>query len=239
MKIMALNGSPNGPDGNTARILGPLMEGAAAAGADCATLNLYDYDIRPCRGCYACWTTTPGECVIQDDMAGLLEQFSATDIAVIASPLYVCGLSAATKLFLDRIIPTADPHVEIGEHGCYHPPRGAGLKGMALVSNCGFHELHHFDELVAHVKAIARISGIEYLGSLLRPHGPMLPVLEQHNPAAVAGVYDAARQAGEHLGRGEAIPADVCAAVTRELLPREAYLKGLNDHFDKILGVKP
>jgi len=237
MKIMAINGSPKKAAGNTERILAPFMQGAAAAGADCTTVYLYDHEIKPCLGCYSCWMKTPGECVIRDDMDTLIEAFRATDILVIASPLYVCGVSAVTKLFLDRIIPVADPHIEVLPQGCVHPPRIPNPNaGMLLVSNCGFHEIHHFSPMVEHIKLTTSISDCKYLGALLRPHGPMLSILEKLNPRAVQAVYAAAREAGGYIARGEEIPPKLLTAVSKDLVSRDAYVRGVNEHIDKVLG---
>ncbi|MDR2856039.1 MAG: flavodoxin family protein [Methanomicrobiales archaeon] len=57
-------------------------------------------DIRPCKGCNACEKT--GECVIDDAMQPLYEETIASDIILIAAPVYCMGLCAQAKVLIDR-----------------------------------------------------------------------------------------------------------------------------------------
>lgn len=43
---------------------------------------------------------------------------------------------------------------------------------MVLVSNCGFWEMDNFDPLLVHLKALCRNAEAEFVGALLRLHGP-------------------------------------------------------------------
>ena len=36
-------------------------------GSDVKIVDLSRLQIRPCIGCFGCWTKTPGKCVIRDD----------------------------------------------------------------------------------------------------------------------------------------------------------------------------
>lgn len=68
------------------------------------TLNLVrlsDFDIRPCRGCYACLFQT-GSCVIKDDFNDLLDIVIAADALIVAAPAYFLGANAGLKRFIDR-----------------------------------------------------------------------------------------------------------------------------------------
>ena len=89
MKILAVNGSPRGPRGNTDCVLQPFLEGAREAGAETETVYLKDKQINTCLGCFTCWTKTPGVCVHKDDMPELLDKLREADIVVHATPLYV------------------------------------------------------------------------------------------------------------------------------------------------------
>lgn len=230
MKILALNGSPRRKTSNTDRLLNPFLEGATDAGAQCETVYLQEKKIKPCLGCFNCWLKTPGECVQKDDMADLIPLLVDSDVLVCATPLYVCGMSAQLKVFFDRFIPIALPYIELNEDGvCSHPPRyDRELSGIALISNCGFYETLHFDALVAHIKAICDVGKNRYLGSLLRPHGEMLEMGEQLMPDRVNAVYEAAREAGRQIARGEDISEDVASQFAEPLVTLEEFLEGAN-----------
>ena len=46
-----------------------------------------------------------GRCVLQDDMAQLLEQYEWAQVLVLATPVYFYGISAQMKTFIDRTYP--------------------------------------------------------------------------------------------------------------------------------------
>ncbi len=100
VKVLALSGSPR-KGGNTETLVAAMMVGAAQAGAECETVRLPDLCIGPCIACGACKKT--GCCVILDDMQGLYAKLSSAQISILASPIYFYGLSAQTKLFVDRL----------------------------------------------------------------------------------------------------------------------------------------
>jgi len=232
MKIFAVNGSPHQRKGNTERILGPFLEGARAAGADIDLIYLKDKEIKPCLGCNACWLKTPGRCIQKDDMPELLDLMRQCEVAVLASPIYVGGVTGQMKIFLDRMTPVSLPFIEVVDGYSAHSKReGSPFKGIVFVSNNGFHELYHFDDLVAHMKSLARMMQAEFLGALLRPHGVLLEMLEKHRPAQVQAVYAAARQAGKQLVERGRISAALEAEVAQELLPREAFVQAMNGFF--------
>ena len=78
-----------------------------------------DAVVAACRGCFGCWTRTPGECVIRDDAAGLLERYIAADLVAYVTPVTFGGYSAALKRLVDRVIPLLDPRFT-RVHGEFH-----------------------------------------------------------------------------------------------------------------------
>ncbi|MFH0879842.1 MAG: NAD(P)H-dependent oxidoreductase [Lentisphaerota bacterium] len=133
MKLLALLGYPR-QNGHTARMTQLFLKGAEAAGAEIQRVDLTTADIRPCRGCYSCWTKTPGQCVQKDAMAPLLEAFLDSDLVLIASPIYAFSVSSYVKHFMERTLTILSPGVEIGSDGIernrFRYP-GRGPKRMA------------------------------------------------------------------------------------------------------------
>ena len=234
MRIFAVNGSPRKSKGNTERILKPFLDGAREAGADIELIYIQEKKIKPCLGCNKCWLKTPGRCFQKDDMPGLISIARESEVIVLASPIYVGGVTGQMKTFLDRMTPVSLPFIEVIDgYSTHSRPEGSKLKGVVFISNNGFHELYHFDDLVSHCKSVAKMMQSEFLGALLRPHGVILEMAEKLMPEKVAPVYEAARQAGNQLVEQGRISHELEAAVAQELVPRDTFVKIMNDYFHK------
>ena len=230
MKVVAINGSPHGGKGNTALVLNPFLEGMSNAAQEVKVFETSAMTVHPCRGEYACWFRTPGRCFQDDDMRTLLPELLTANVLVLATPLYVDGMTGPLKMVVDRMISLGDPRMEYRDDHCRHLGR-SDVQGrqMVLVSNCGFWELDNFDALVNHVKAIARNLNMVFAGALLRPHGAALKaLLDQQAP--VTDVVDAAQDAGRQLVEKGSIAPETLQVITRPLLPRDQYVAIVNQH---------
>lgn len=235
MKVLAINSSPNMGKGNTALVLNPFLEGMREAGAEIELFYTKKLDIKPCQGEFNCWAKTPGKCFQQDDAAMLLPKLAAADIVVLASPLYVDGVSGPMKNLMDRMLPLAEPFVELRDGHCRHPAREGDAGGkLVLVSNCGFWEMDNFDALLAHMEAISKNFGSEFAGALLRPHGPALKAMMGMG-MPVDDVLAAAKEAGRQLVKEGQMSPETLQVVGRELLPLEMYVQILNQRWQEAL----
>lgn len=236
MKVLAFNGSPRGRRSNTDRILQPFLEGAREAGADTETVYLEEHEIRACRGCFTCWTRTPGVCVHKDDMPNLLAKMRHADVTVYATPLYVFTVSGIMKDFMDRHIPDIDPHIrKRGEH-YIHPPRydRARRQRTVLISNCGFQERHHFDGLVETFRLMTQGPDAELTATILCTMGELLaqPALRD----SLAWYPQAAHQAGRQVIELGHISPETQAILCRDLAEPEAFLQMANAHWDSLIA---
>lgn len=100
MKISCLVGSPR-KNSNSAAIAGRFTETAASLGAQVETVVLNNLAYRGCQGCMACKTTSE-KCVLDDDLAGVLESLKKADVVVMALPVYCSDVPGQVKCFLDR-----------------------------------------------------------------------------------------------------------------------------------------
>jgi len=227
LRVFAVNSSPRGNKGNTAKLLNQLLEGIKDAGAETYAVNLFDKDIKYCTGCYTCWFKTPGRCVQQDDMNSLLKDVSESDILVLATPVYVYSMNGLMKTFLDRMLPLALPQTEIHDGFMRHPLRdGVRYSKIALVSTCGQWGLSNFDPLVAHIETLCKYRGKELVAALLRPHAALL-----FNPLS-EDVLKAAREAGYQLVKNGSISRVMLERVSQQLISLEEHVKGMNRWVD-------
>jgi multimeric flavodoxin WrbA len=235
VKVLALNASPNRAKGGTGRMLAPFLRGMADAGADVTLYHLYGQKVKPCRGCFDCWFRTPGRCRIRDDMDEILPEVAGSDVLVLATPLYVDGMSGVMKTFLDRCIPLLEPFFVVVDNHCRHGRRPEYRDGkVVLVSVSGFTELDNFDPLVAHVRAACLNLRREYAGALLRPIANSLDEVRAAG-VKVDDIFAALREAGVKLVNEGAIPDELQRTVSRELLPRDSYVRAVNHQFRQAL----
>lgn len=101
MKILAINASPRGMQGNTGRLLEEVIAGITESGGEVEILLLKSHEIRPCVACDVCHKT--GICNIQDDYEMVKEKLLAADGFVLATPNYIFSVTAQLKALLDRL----------------------------------------------------------------------------------------------------------------------------------------
>ncbi len=100
MKVIGINGSAR-KDGNTALIISKVFDELNTEGIETDLIQLAEYEIQPCRGCFAC--KGRGNCVFVND--GFTEIFSRmveADGIILGSPVYSADVSAKMKAFLER-----------------------------------------------------------------------------------------------------------------------------------------
>ncbi|MEY8354273.1 flavodoxin family protein [Lachnospiraceae bacterium 54-53] len=145
MKILVLNGSPKGGNSNTMKLTNAFLEGMAErTPLVTEILTVSKMNIRPCTGCFKCWSATPGECRIHDDMASVIEKMLAADMILWSFPLYYYGLPSQLKALMDRQLPMNLPFMAKGTGEDFdsgsHPSRyDMSGKRYVLISTCGFY----------------------------------------------------------------------------------------------------
>lgn len=100
MKIMVIDGDPK-KGGFIPGCLYLIGASLASRGAETQTVRLAERDVRDCTGCFHCLKT--GDCVIADDMAGIIAGMRSADGFVIGSPVRNGLTTACYKRFLERI----------------------------------------------------------------------------------------------------------------------------------------
>ena len=153
MRSCILMGGPR-REGNTAALLAPFLEECEALGVETKTVWLYDEDIAPCQGCMGCQDRLDGPgCVQEDGFAEIFQAMAASDVIVLATPIYAFFCTAPMKALLDRAIyagtknygwvkgpkpvhlrlPPGEGGRPVGGGGqAFLPPRRAGVSGDVL-----------------------------------------------------------------------------------------------------------
>lgn len=147
MKILAINGSPKGKRSNTWRLTSAFLEGitvkeesSGSSPTEIETFNIGSLNIKPCLGCFSCWSKTPGECCIRDDMQGVIDKILWADVVVWSFPLYYFGLPGQLKALIDRQLPMSLPFMCTETESGGHPSRyDMSGKRTVVISTCGFY----------------------------------------------------------------------------------------------------
>lgn len=236
MKITIFNGSPRMERGNTHWMAREFSKGAESAGAEVENIFLASKTIYPCRGCFTCWTKTPGQCVIQDDMANLLSKCRGTEIVVFATPVYVDNVTGVMKNFLDRCVCSADPHFGKDANGeCRHVlPSKAKPPKLVIISNCGFPEQTHFQVISHYFKRVARNMSTEVIGEIYRGGGAILTAPSPFLMPKLARYKQLLQKAGREIATTLKLSDETRAELERPIISDEQYIKHANEWWDSL-----
>lgn len=182
-------------------------------------------EISHCRGCFACWQKTPGKCVIKDDMNDLIPKYLDADLVIWSFPLYYFGMPSKLKAFLDRMLPTILPSIELSESGsCRHRSRyDMSGKRHILISTCGFCSMENNYEAL--LKQFEILYG-ENLTKIICTEGELFRArqLEKRTGEYLAHV----RQAGKEYATSNCIASDTEKKLSEPLYPPKAFVEMVN-----------
>jgi len=98
-KVLVLSSSPR-RGGNSDVLCDEFAKGAMEAGHQTEKIFLRNKNINYCTGCGSCFKGK--SCSQKDDMNELLEKMIASDVIVMATPVYFYTMCGQMKTFIDR-----------------------------------------------------------------------------------------------------------------------------------------
>ncbi len=169
MKMAIFNGTPR-KNGNTAEMVKLFAETAEKKGIDVSITMLDPLNFKGCRNCGFCRGKSEGKyCAVEDDMQPLYDIVKDCDVIAIASPIYMWGITAPAKAFMDRL------------HGMANEVRN-DMKGKTMIM---LHTLAD-EELIAAcacnaVQLFCEFFKITYKGSYVVPFCDKEVIHEDYN----------------------------------------------------------
>ncbi len=139
MRGIIINGSPKGVKSGSLKLAKAFAGGMGME--DMPVYHISGMEVRPCSGCFGCWKTTPGTCVIHDDMSLLLEELKTADYIIWSFPLYYFSVPGMLKNVIDRQLPLIHPFMEenhSGGSGSHASRYDRSHQRHILISTCGF-----------------------------------------------------------------------------------------------------
>jgi hypothetical protein len=240
MNITVFNGSPRGRSSNSHKISGPLLEGARQAGAKTEEVFLIERDIKYCRGCFSCWGKTPGRCVINDDMAELINLFLESDYVGMTTPVYGMFMSALLKNFNDRLLPLATPHIQKNKDGSfYHDGRVKHFPSQFFIANSGFPGEYNFELLKAYYEIAKRMGSSKIVLEIYRNCGELLQDTDGFSPESrrkISKFFDALKKAGSEIVTEGQVSSDTVKKLHIKFMSDEEYMAGTNRYWDEQTG---
>ncbi|MBU1276234.1 MAG: flavodoxin family protein [Proteobacteria bacterium] len=141
MRVLAVNATYR-PGKTTSRLAGKALEGAASLGAQTEMVHLKELDIGFCTNCLTCYQDQESEiadCVLTDDVRGVLEKIRKADGVILASPVHNGFVSGLMTAFVERATwTTLKPTGEMmGLKGCPEPRLTGKARAVATLVSAG------------------------------------------------------------------------------------------------------
>jgi NAD(P)H-dependent FMN reductase len=204
------------------------------AGAEVETVALRKKTIKHCRGCFTCWTKTPGTCIHKDDMTNeLFPKWLESDLVVYATPLYNYAMTATLKAFIERTLPSIQPFFEIHEGRMFHPLRHK-IPAAVILSVSGMPDEGHFNALSAHVKYLYASPGRRLLAEIYRPAAEAM--ISPFFKDKLDDILAATTQAGRELVRSMKISSETLERITQPLIDAQPFAEAANDMWKTLIA---
>ena len=114
MKVIGISGSPR-RGGNTEILLQHSLEPFKERNWIVVEFYVSQHTVLPCDGCDNC--VHSAECVLDDDMTLLFNEFENFDAMIVASPTYYRNVTAQLKAVIDRTYALTNTHRLQGKLG--------------------------------------------------------------------------------------------------------------------------
>jgi len=217
-------------------MLKAFLKGTAAKGAETKIVLLSEKTIHPCKGCFACWVKTPGECIQKDDMKEVLKKLWSCDLVIFASPLYVDCVSAQLKTFMDRMLPGILPNFIEVDGISRHPLRFGSPPKIGVVCNSGFPQMEHF-QVVHHLfERVVLNMHTEIVMEIYRPGGEILRAKNLLLKPLILKYKKLLEKAGKEVVEKGRLSEKLQKQLEGDIVPPDTYIKNANAYWDKQLA---
>ena len=183
MDILAICGSPR-KNKTTHSMLKAILDGA---GRSYEIIWPTYLDIGHCLGCLSCMDETPGKCVQDDDMTGVIEKMFEAKSLIMVSPTYYGNVPGPLKTLIDRSMPTCytgegDEWQQVRNHGT-RPFKGRPAM-IVGASGGGDHE-----KMAANLRLVLEYYEYNIIGEYVEGMGGII-VTKEYYPDIYQELFD-------------------------------------------------
>ena len=223
MKILVLNGSPK-TKSDTMVLTNAFLQGIEKTGPhEIHIIDVIKKNIAPCRGCFGCWQTGNGQCVINDDQNEILRLYPEMDLIIWSFPLYCYGMPGHLKSVLDRTIPLIQKKMEVVD-GVTRHVAGVDFSKIhsVVICGCGFPNYEHNFEGIQRQCELA-------FGNLVQIYVPETPLLNIPEAEPVAKPKrEAFEKAGEEYVKSFSLSPETIENLQSLMIPKDEYINNIN-----------
>ena len=97
-------------------------------------IDLNEYKIANCIGCFGCWTKTPGKCVIRDDATKIYPQIAASDRLIYVNRVKYGGYDTVMKKMHERALPIQQAFIKLVDGEAHHYQRNVALQDAIIIA---------------------------------------------------------------------------------------------------------
>lgn len=98
-------------NGNSDILLNEIMKPIKSKGYEVEQVNIGEFDIKQCIGCFKCNNAT-FSCILKDDLVKILEKIDSADAIAITVPCYILAAPSQIKALMDRTAARALDRIE-------------------------------------------------------------------------------------------------------------------------------
>lgn len=234
MKVLILNGSPKLEKSNTLNVTNAFVSGFPE-GTEVKRIDIYTKEIKPCRGCFACWASPDGICAIKDDMPEILVAIKEADVIIESFPLYFYGMPSQLKAVTDRCLALAEPYMgaKSDDGQTFNKLRDPSIfdKKFIVISSCGYVELEPvYPALLAQYDLIC--GGREKYTAILCAMGEVF--MTGMAKRQIRAYLDSIRKAGEeYCANGFEISAETMRKISIPILSPTGFETLTTSHMNE------
>lgn len=227
MRILIINCNPKLDFSSAEWFYTPFFRGLKENGASIKKLYLTRKNLHHCKGCLNCWFTHSGQCVIKDDFAAIFEQIISADYIFLVTPLYVGNFPTKTLCLFQRMTSAINPDYSFynGHYG-HTLLRQHDIKGIGLISWCGFHEIDNFDPVISQIKTFSYCFSIENMINIVRPHINYFKFFPEDKIKYEKHMHTA----GCQFAKNRTINTELKAEIEKDLIDTTNYFALINEY---------
>ena len=163
-------------------------------------------------------------------MQELIDKMMSSDIVIFASPVYYGGVTGIMKNFIDRLLPTGDPHFKKDENGVTrHVGRYEKYPDMVIISNCGFPDMECFKYFRSVFIFMEAGHKMKLLAEIYRSAGPVLKSKNPDMAGVVKNYLSLLRKAGSELVSCGKLSEETISELEKPLIVPDDFIEyGIN-----------